>query len=104
MAGALYRTAPVLYIPVLYCFSIGRCPVVPVLCTYIYFKHILRGLCYLVSSSVEYRLDRVKDEKKIKLTKLFGQSSHIKKSYEFVEQNRKMFRRPVWGPVGEYSC
>ena len=49
----------------------------------------------------EERLNRVKDEKKIRLNRLFGSASHVKASYEWVDQNRKMFRRPVWGPVGK---
>ena len=47
------------------------------------------------------KLDRVKDEKKNRLNVLFGASKHAKASYEFVDQNRKIFRRPVWGPVGK---
>eukprot|EP00804_Cyclotella_cryptica_P029179 CCRYP_005358-RB/>CCRYP_005358-RB protein AED:0.03 eAED:0.03 QI:457/1/1/1/1/0.8/5/1195/799 len=45
------------------------------------------------------KLHRVQDEKKIRLNKLFGVAQHVKASYEWVDQNRKMFRRPVWGPV-----
>ncbi len=49
VANAVYRTAPVPYITVLYCSCVGRCPVVPILCTCIYFKHILEDYVILYS-------------------------------------------------------
>jgi chromosome segregation ATPase len=45
-------------------------------------------------------LEKVKDEKKIRLNRLFGVAKNLQEAYQFVDQNRKMFRRPVWGPVG----
>lgn len=46
------------------------------------------------------RLDRLKDEKKLRLQRLFAKAKNVEQAYKFVDQNRKMFRRPVWGPVG----
>ena len=47
------------------------------------------------------KLARMKDEKQNRLNVLFGASKHAKDIHKFVDQNKKMFRRPVWGPVGE---
>ena len=47
------------------------------------------------------KLKLVNDEKTIRLNSLFGAAKHAKASYDFVDKNRKIFRRPVWGPVGE---
>uniref|UniRef100_A0A7S1BU77 Structural maintenance of chromosomes protein 5 n=1 Tax=Corethron hystrix TaxID=216773 RepID=A0A7S1BU77_9STRA len=44
-------------------------------------------------------LDRMNDEKARRRDKVFMQQRNLKKTYEWVDQNRKMFRRPVWGPV-----
>lgn len=49
----------------------------------------------------EQRLNRVKDEKTIRMQALFGANKNVKVIYDFVNQNRKIFRRPVWGPIGE---
>lgn len=49
----------------------------------------------------ENRLSRVKDEKQTRLNLLYGANKHAKAIYDFVDNNRKMFRRPVWGPVGK---
>ena len=50
----------------------------------------------------ERKLTLVNDEKTIRLNSLFGASKHAKACYDFVDNNRKIFRRPVWGPVGEF--
>ena len=50
----------------------------------------------------ERELDVIKDDKKLRLQRLLGQRKNLKDSYTFVSQNRKMFRRPVWGPIGEF--
>jgi chromosome segregation ATPase len=49
----------------------------------------------------EQKLNRVKDEKTIRMQSLFGANRNVKVIYDFVNQNRKIFRRPVWGPIGE---
>jgi vacuolar-type H+-ATPase subunit I/STV1 len=49
----------------------------------------------------EQKLNRVKDEKTIRMQSLFGANRNVKVIYDFVNQNRKIFRRPVWGPLGE---
>lgn len=52
----------------------------------------------------ERELDVIKDDKKLRLQRLLGQRKNLKDSYAFVSQNRKMFRRPVWGPIGEFDA
>ena len=52
----------------------------------------------------ERELDVIKDDKKLRLQRLLGQRKNLKDSYTFVSQNRKMFRRPVWGPIGEFDA
>jgi len=45
------------------------------------------------------QLDRLKDDKKLRLQRLFAKAQNVEQAYKFIDQNRKMFRRPVWGPV-----
>ena len=47
----------------------------------------------------ERALDRMKDERSQRMQRIFHQMPRLKHSYEFVDQNRKMFRRPVLGPI-----
>eukprot|EP00580_Thalassiosira_gravida_P014694 CAMPEP_0201682080 /NCGR_PEP_ID=MMETSP0494-20130426/51433_1 /ASSEMBLY_ACC=CAM_ASM_000839 /TAXON_ID=420259 /ORGANISM="Thalassiosira gravida, Strain GMp14c1" /LENGTH=1127 /DNA_ID=CAMNT_0048165835 /DNA_START=664 /DNA_END=4047 /DNA_ORIENTATION=- len=45
------------------------------------------------------QLDRLKDDKKLRLQRLFAKAKNVEEAYKFIDQNRKMFRRPVWGPI-----
>jgi len=45
------------------------------------------------------KLEKMKDEKMRRQERLFRQFPRLGKAYDFVDQNRKMFRRPIWGPI-----
>ena len=47
------------------------------------------------------RLDRLKDDRKLRLQNLFNKFGNVGQAYQFIDQNWKMFRRPVSGPIGE---
>lgn len=50
------------------------------------------------------KLDKMKDEKKRRLERLFSNQPKLGDAFQWVDQNRKMFRRPIWGPIaGEIS-
>ena len=49
------------------------------------------------------RLERIKDDKKLRLKFLLGKFQNLRVAYEYISNNRKEFRRKVWGPVGECS-
>ena len=46
-------------------------------------------------------LTRLKDERKLRRQRLFAKAPSVAKAWEFIDNNRKMFRKPVWGPIGE---
>ena len=48
-----------------------------------------------------HELNRLKDEKTIRRNNLFGKFKNLKEAYQWIDQNRKMFRRPIHGPVGK---
>lgn len=45
------------------------------------------------------RLERLQDDKKLRLENFCRQNDQVGQAYKFVDENRKMFRRKVWGPV-----
>lgn len=45
------------------------------------------------------KLERMKDDKRQRQERLFRIEARVGKMYEWLDANRKMFRRPVWGPV-----
>lgn len=45
------------------------------------------------------RLERLQDDKKLRLENFCRNFDQVGKAYKFVDENRKMFRRKVWGPV-----
>ncbi|KAL7538150.1 hypothetical protein ACHAXR_008319 [Thalassiosira sp. AJA248-18] len=45
------------------------------------------------------RLERIQDDKKLRLERYLGKFPAVKQAYEFIETNRKMFRKPIWGPI-----
>ena len=50
------------------------------------------------------KLEKMRDEKKRRQERLFRQQPKLGEAYHWIDQNRKMFRRPVWGPIaGEVS-
>lgn len=50
---------------------------------------------------LEYKLQQMNDEKSRRREHVFRQSynKNIAKSYQWIDQNRKMFRRPIHGPI-----
>lgn len=52
-------------------------------------------------NSSSARLDKLKDDKKLRLQNFCGKFKNVGQAYQFIDQNRKMFRRPIWGPVGK---
>ena len=49
----------------------------------------------------EGRLDRMKDDKTQRLNAFCRQFKNVGQAYTFIKDNRKMFRKKVWGPVGK---
>jgi chromosome segregation ATPase len=45
------------------------------------------------------RLERLQDDKKLRLENFCRQVEQVGQAYKFVDENRKMFRRKVWGPI-----
>jgi len=35
----------------------------------------------------------------LRLQRLFAKAPNVEQAYKFIDQNRKMFRKPVWGPI-----
>jgi len=52
----------------------------------------------------EGRLDRMKDDKTQRLNTFCRQFKNVGQAYTFIKDNRKMFRKKVWGPVGKICC
>ena len=52
----------------------------------------------------EGRLDRMKDDKTQRLNAFCRQFKNVGQAYTFIKDNRKMFRKKVWGPVGKNCC
>ena len=50
------------------------------------------------------RLGKMKDEKQHRLQRLFSKNGAVKTAYMWINNNRKMFRRPIHGPIGKYAC
>mmetsp|Transcript_26638 Transcript_26638/g.55195 ORF Transcript_26638/g.55195 Transcript_26638/m.55195 type:complete len:1127 (+) Transcript_26638:256-3636(+) len=46
------------------------------------------------------KLARLNDEKSLRRQRLFGMFQGLKDAFEWIDQNRKMFRRPIHGPIG----
>ena len=51
--------------------------------------------------SAAQRLNGLKDDKKLRLQSLFRKVPAVEQAYKYIDQNRKVFRRQVWGPIGE---
>ena len=47
------------------------------------------------------RLERIMDEKTLRRNRLFSKFPNVQVAFEFIDHNRKLFRRPVCGPVGK---
>lgn len=47
------------------------------------------------------RLGKMKDEKQHRLKRLFAKNEAVKNAYTWIQDNRKTFRKPVHGPIGE---
>ncbi len=47
------------------------------------------------------KLARLNDEKSVRRQRLFAKFHGLKDSFEWIDQNRKMFRRPIHGPIGK---
>ena len=47
------------------------------------------------------RLERLKDDKKLRLEAFCRKIPAVGKAYEYINGNRKEFRKKVWGPVGK---
>lgn len=45
------------------------------------------------------RLGRLQDDRKLRLENFCRQFDKVGQAYKFVDDNRKMFRRKVWGPI-----
>ena len=45
------------------------------------------------------KLGRMKDDKARRNERIFRQFPKLYEAHQWLEQNRKMFRRPVWGPI-----
>ena len=45
------------------------------------------------------RLDRLKDDKKLRLESFCNKFANVGQAYKFIDENRKIFRKKVWGPV-----
>lgn len=45
------------------------------------------------------RLDRLKDDKKLRLESFCNTFGNVGQAYKFIDENRKIFRKKVWGPV-----
>jgi chromosome segregation ATPase len=45
------------------------------------------------------RLERLQDDKRLRLENFCRQFDQVGKAYQFVDDNRKMFRKKVWGPI-----
>ena len=42
-------------------------------------------------------------DQKLRRQRLFAKAPSVAKAWEFIDNNRKMFRKPVWGPIGASS-
>ena len=45
------------------------------------------------------KLERAADDRARRNERIFRQNRNLHETYTWVDQNRKMFRRPIWGPV-----
>jgi len=45
------------------------------------------------------KLENMQDDKARRNERIFNYDTKLRETYNWVHQNRKMFRRPVWGPV-----
>lgn len=54
------------------------------------------------SKRAKEKLAKMKDEKKHRLQRLFSKDQSVKKAYEWIDQNRKLFRKAIHGPIGKW--
>ena len=47
------------------------------------------------------QLERLRDDKKLRLQSFCRIVPTVGQAYKFIDENRKMFRKKIWGPVGE---
>ena len=47
------------------------------------------------------RLDKLQDDKKLRLSNFCRMYDQVGQAYKFIDENRKMFRHKVWGPIGK---